>query len=141
MPEYDVDHTDDNDSDVSARSLDSDFGVSIMRTPRVKKALTSANEKLYRSSRAKNPVTRYAYNEYMAHHYAFTMKVMTEQEPKIPSLRRRLDGGGVELPRTAQSRREPRKNRIVQIRGKLRKGRTTQSHEESRTTGQNPKKA
>ena len=37
MPEYEVDE---NDSDVSARSLDSEFGVPIMRTPRVNKTLT-----------------------------------------------------------------------------------------------------
>ena len=78
IPEYEVDHPDNNDSDVSAPSLDSEFGVPIMRTPGVKKALTVANEKLYRSSRAKNPVTRFGYNEYMAHHYGFTMKVAVE---------------------------------------------------------------
>ena len=75
MPEYDVRHPDDSDSNVSAPSLDNEFGVPIMRPPRVKKVLTSANEKLCRSSREKNPVTRFGYNEYMAHHYAFTMKV------------------------------------------------------------------
>ena len=36
MPEYEVDHPDDSDSDVSARSLDSEFGVPIMRTPGVR---------------------------------------------------------------------------------------------------------
>ena len=46
MPEYEVDHPDDNDSDGSTSSLDSEFGVPIMRTPGVKKALTSAREKL-----------------------------------------------------------------------------------------------
>ena len=46
MPEYEVDHPDDNDSDGSAPSLDSEFGVPIMRTPGVKKALTSASKKL-----------------------------------------------------------------------------------------------
>ena len=53
MPEYEVDHTNESDSDVLARSLDNEFGVPIvrpetpnMRTLRVKKALTSANEKL-----------------------------------------------------------------------------------------------
>ena len=40
MREYEVDHPDDSDSDVSARSLDTEFGVPIMRTPKVKKALT-----------------------------------------------------------------------------------------------------
>ena len=46
MPEYEVHHPNDNDSDVSTRSLDNECGVPIMRTPGVKKALTSANEKL-----------------------------------------------------------------------------------------------
>ena len=93
MPEYEVEvHPDDRDSDDSARSLDSEFGVPIMRTPGVKKALTSTNEKLRRSSRAKTQVTRYAYNEYMAHHYALAMKVVAEQEPEDPSLRHRLEG-------------------------------------------------
>ena len=68
MLEYEVEgHPDHNDSDDSARSLDCEFGVPIMRTLGVKKALTSTNEKLYRSSRAKTQVTRYTYNEYMAH--------------------------------------------------------------------------
>ena len=76
MPEYEVEHRpEDSDSDDSDHSLDSEFGVHIMRTPGVKKALTSANQKLRRSSRAKTQVTRYAYNEYMAHHYAFAMRV------------------------------------------------------------------
>ena len=92
MPEYEVDHPDNSDLDASARSLDSDFGVPIMQTPRVKKALISENEKLCRSSRAKNPATRYAYNEYMVHHYAFTIKVAVEQEPESPSLHQRLEG-------------------------------------------------
>ena len=92
MPEYEVDHLDDSDSDISARSLDSEFGVPIMWTPGVKKALTSTNEKLCRSSQVKTQVTRYAYNDYMVHHYAFAMKVAAEQEPERLSLRHRLKG-------------------------------------------------
>ena len=46
IPKYKVDHPDNSDSDVSECSLDSEFGVPIMWTPRVEKALTSANEKL-----------------------------------------------------------------------------------------------
>ena len=34
----------------------------------------------------------YAYNEYMAHHYAFMMKVAAEQELERPSLRHRIKG-------------------------------------------------
>ena len=93
MPEYEVEeHPDDQDSDDSARLLDSEFGVPIMCTPGVKKALKSTNEKLRRSSRAKTQVTRYAYNEFMAHHYALAMKVVAEQEPEDPSLRHKLEG-------------------------------------------------
>ena len=54
MPKYEHDHSDGNES---AHSLDSEYGgldVPIMRTPRAKKALTMANEKLYHSSREKN---------------------------------------------------------------------------------------
>ena len=46
MLEYEVDHPNESDSDVSAHSLDNEFGVPIMRTPNVKKALTPTNEKL-----------------------------------------------------------------------------------------------
>ena len=107
MPEYEVDHPDDNDSNVSARSLDNEFGVPIMRTPGVKKALTSTNEKLRRSSRAKTQVTRYAYNEYMAHHYALAMKVVAEQEPEDPSLRHRLEGENKPRRAAQRGRGEP----------------------------------
>ena len=84
MKEYDSDNSSTNESDLgmSPRSLDSEFGVPIMRTPGVKKALASTNEKLRRSSRQKNTITRFGYNEYMAHHYAFMMKVASEQEPE-----------------------------------------------------------
>ena len=92
MPKFEVDHPDGRDSDASARSLDSEFGEPIMQTPVVKKGLTSANEKVHRSSRAKNPVTWYAFNEYRAHQYSFTMKVTAEQEPESPSLPHMLDG-------------------------------------------------
>ena len=105
MPEYEVDHPDDSDSDASARSLDSEFGVPIMRTPVVKKGLTSANEELRRSSRANNPVTRYAYNEYMAHHYGFMMKVTAKQELETPSLPHMLEGQESKYCATAEGRR------------------------------------
>ena len=63
-----------------------------MQTPGVKKALISTNEKLRRSSQVKTHVTRYAYKEYMVHHYAFAMKVEADQELERPSLRHRLEG-------------------------------------------------
>ena len=93
MPEYEVEvHPDDSNSDDSAPSLDSEFCVPIIRTPEAKKALISTNEKLCLSSHEKTQVTRYAYNEYMAHHYAFAMKVAAKQEPERPSLPHRLEG-------------------------------------------------
>ena len=68
MPEYEVEvHPDDSNSDDSALSLDSEVGVPIMRTPGVKKVLTTTNQKICRSSQAKTQVTRYPYNEYMVH--------------------------------------------------------------------------
>ena len=57
MPEYEVNHPDESDSDMSTRSFDNDFGVPIVRTFGVKKAIKSANEKLRRSCREKNLVT------------------------------------------------------------------------------------
>ena len=77
MPEYEDDHFDDNES---THSLDNEFGgfdEPIIRSPGVKKVLTSANEKLRRSTREKNPVSRFGYNDYMAYHYIFMMKVAT----------------------------------------------------------------
>ena len=75
MLEFEVDHHDGNDSDGSTLSLDSEFGVPIMRTTRAKKVLTLASEKLRRTSREKNLVIWLGYNEYMAHNYAFVMRV------------------------------------------------------------------
>ena len=49
----------------------------------VKKALTSANEKFGRSTRAKNLVTRFGDNDYMAYHYAFMMKVAIVRETEM----------------------------------------------------------
>ena len=44
MPEYEVDHPNESASDVSACSLDNEFGVGIMQTPGAKKAINSANK-------------------------------------------------------------------------------------------------
>ena len=76
MPEYEDDHFDRNES---TQSLDSQFGGFDIPVG-VKKVLTTANEKLYRSIREKNPVSRFGYNDYMAYHYAFMMKVATVRE-------------------------------------------------------------
>ena len=51
MLEYEVNHPNESNSDVSTPSLDSEFGVPVMRIPDVKKVLTSTNEKLRRLSR------------------------------------------------------------------------------------------
>ena len=78
MNEYEDDQSNDNES---AHSLDSEFG-GVYVPIGVKKSLTSANEKLRRSTREKNPVSRFGYNDYMAYHYAFMMKVATVREPE-----------------------------------------------------------
>ena len=110
MPKYEVDHPDDSDSDLSAPSLDNEFGVPIMQTPDIKKALKSATEKHRRSSRKKNPVTQFGYNKYMAHHYVFMMKAAAEQElESSTSLRHMLEGEeptDVERPKKYESRTE-----------------------------------
>ena len=65
MPEYEDSH----------HSLDSEFGgldVLIMRTPGAPR----------RSTQEKNVISRFVYNDYMAFHYAFMMKVVTIQEPE-----------------------------------------------------------
>ena len=78
MSEYEDDHFDDNEL---THSLDSEFGG--LDVPiGVKKSLTSVNEKLHRSTRDKNLVSRFGYNDYMAYHYAFMMKVATIREPE-----------------------------------------------------------
>ena len=46
------------------------------------KASTSANEQLRRSTHHKNPVVRFGYNEYMAHHYAYMTCVAEVREPE-----------------------------------------------------------
>ena len=112
MPEYEVEvHPNDNDSDDSARSLDREFGVPIMRTPGVKKVLTTTNEKLRHSSQAKTHVTRYAYNEYMVHQYAFAMKERPNKSPRDQAFTTGLRGriGRTIIGRTAE--RKSVKNR------------------------------
>jgi hypothetical protein len=60
----------------------SDLGPPELQSIAAKRAMKSANEKLRCSSRHKNPVMRYRYNEYMAHHYAFMIKVTSVREPE-----------------------------------------------------------
>ena len=73
----------DSDSDNLVRLTDDEHGDPATQTPGVQKALEGASHKLRRSSRMKNIVVRYGYNEYMAHHYAYMMKVAWDQELEI----------------------------------------------------------
>ena len=71
------------DDNESTHSLDNEFdafNVPLMRSPVFQKALTLANEKLRRSSREKNPISRFSYNDYMTYHYVFMMKVEADHE-------------------------------------------------------------
>ena len=70
MPKYE-----DEDGNDSTHSLESEYGgldVPIMRTPGAP----------CRSTREKNVVAWFSYNDYIAYHYAFMMKVVTIQEPE-----------------------------------------------------------
>jgi hypothetical protein len=48
----------------------------------VENASTSRNEILRRSTRTRNPVIRFGYNEYMAHHYAYMARAAEVREPE-----------------------------------------------------------
>ena len=52
-----------------------EFGIPSMKTPSVKKALEGMHSKLRRSSRVKNHVQWLMYDGYVAHHYAYMVKV------------------------------------------------------------------
>ena len=56
-------------------------GTSELRSNAVKRAIKSANQKLCQSTHPKNPVIRYGYKDYMAHHYAYMVMVMEVHEP------------------------------------------------------------
>ena len=78
----------DSNDNASTHSLDSEFeglDISIILTAGAKNALEYAHEKLCLSSREKNPVSRFGYNEYMAYHYAYMMKVTSMREPETLS--------------------------------------------------------
>ena len=53
-----------------------------MKSASTEKVSTSANERLRRSNRQKNPIVRFGYNEYMAHHYAYMTRVAEVREPE-----------------------------------------------------------
>ena len=67
------DTTSGEDSDQSPQSVNSKYEI--------KKAPEVTKGKLHQSNRQKNPIVRFGYSEYMAHHYAFMM-VTTDQEPE-----------------------------------------------------------
>ena len=75
--------TDRNESD--RRELDSEGTSDRSSKPKsasTEKASTSANVRLRRSTRQKNPVVRFGYNEYMAHHYVYMTRVAEVREPE-----------------------------------------------------------
>ena len=53
-----------------------------MKSESAKRALKLANQKPCRSTRQKNLVMQYGYNEYMAHHYAYMIMVAEVHEPE-----------------------------------------------------------
>ena len=76
MSEYGIDK---DESDLSESDFEkNEDGPSETKSVPAKRALKSANEKLRRSTRQKNPMIRYGYNEYMAHHYAYMTKMEEE---------------------------------------------------------------
>ena len=56
--------------------------TSIEKSTSTEKASTSANDRLRRSTRQKNPVVWFGYNEYMTHHYAYMTRVAEVREPE-----------------------------------------------------------
>ena len=75
--------TDRNESD--RRESDSEGngdGSSKVKFVSTEKASTSANVRLRRSTRQKNLVVQFGYNEYMAHNYAYMTHVAEVHEPE-----------------------------------------------------------
>ena len=58
-------------------------GLDLSVIPGPEKVHTKTNESLCCSTREKNVVSRFGYNDYMSYHYAFIMKVATVQEPEM----------------------------------------------------------
>ena len=75
--------TDRNESDRRVSdSEDSGDGPLRAKSTSAEKALTSANGQLRRSSRKKNLVVWFGYNEYMAHHYAYMTRCRGDFGPR-----------------------------------------------------------
>ena len=66
-------------------NLDSEFEGSDIHTDGPNKALESANERPCRSTREKNPVSPYGYDEYITYHYVFIMKIAPVRELEMLS--------------------------------------------------------
>ena len=73
MSEYDTDQ-DDSDRSESDSKKNKD-GPSEMKSESANRALKSAEQKLRRSTRQKNPMMQFGYNKYMAQHYAYMTRV------------------------------------------------------------------
>ena len=80
MPEYGMDR--DESERPKSDSDKSDDGPSRVKSTSAKKDSTSANEHLRRSTRQKNPVVRFGYNEYMVNHDAYMTRVAEVREPE-----------------------------------------------------------
>ena len=72
--------TNDNTSTHSLNSESEGLDISNTQMAGAQKTLEYAN--LHRSSREKDPVSRFAYNDYIAYHYAYMMKVTSVREPE-----------------------------------------------------------
>ena len=80
MPEFETGH--DESDRCASDSGKQKGGSSTKKTETAKKGLKPGNGELRRSTRQKDPVMRYGYNEYMAHHYAYMTKVAEVREPE-----------------------------------------------------------
>ena len=80
MSEYGTERDESDRSE--SNSEKNEEGPSKAKSMSAKRASTSANEQLRRFTRQKNPVVRFEYNEYMAHHYAYMMHVAEVREPQ-----------------------------------------------------------
>ena len=63
-------------------SEESDDDSSRAKSTSPEKVSTSGNKQLHRSTRQRNPVVRFEYNDYMAHHYAYMTRVAEVREPE-----------------------------------------------------------
>ena len=129
MREYEVDHPDDSDSDVSACSLDSEFGVPIMWTPGVKNGSHIGKRKTPPLITSEEPshsaCLQRVYGPSLCLHDEGSGRTRARKPKPSPQ----AWGGGVEL---------PRKGRTAQSRAKAEESRKPHGN---RTTTQRPKKA